>query len=141
MAKTWWKVGRPTAKTEAVVKILEDCFKMDASVSEACAEAKICRRLYYEWMEKDKEFNNRMTWAQKYPSMLMKKVLFKTAMSDNEAIAQKGAIEFLKRRDNRYKDKLEANVDAEVESNQNVNVKDMSLKDMEAYRKKLLGLK
>lgn len=59
--------GRPTLKTEAVVTLLERCFEDGSTVTEACHIAKISRKTYYEWVNTDEDFRNRMSRSQEYP--------------------------------------------------------------------------
>ena len=102
MTKPW--VGwRPSKMDEATVKLLEDIFKIDWTVSEACSYAWISRETYYNREKADKRFLDRMDKAKAYPFILARKTLMK-GMQDGD---NKSAIEYLKRRDNRYKDKTE----------------------------------
>lgn len=101
--------GRPTKKTEEVVQKLIDVFKIDWTVEEACAHAWIKKRTYYHWLEHDEEFLHEMEAAKQYAFTLARKTLVKWIQSWDT----KSAIEFLKRRDKRYKDKQE--IDAKIE--------------------------
>lgn len=137
-----WK-GRPEKITPEVVKKLKQIFMYDGSVEEACLYAWISKVTYYAKLKRDKDFLNEMNSARLYPYITAKKTLIKSMESDNEAIAQKGAIEFLKRRDKRYADKLEGTmwVDADVEMRGEVELKGKTMIELEDMRKKFLWFK
>jgi len=100
-----WKkaTGRPTVFTEDVIEKLEQIFRIDWTVSEACNYAWIDQSTYHLQMNSNHKFFNRMTQAQEYPFTLARKWLFKNVQKEDMR-----AIEtFLKRRDVRYKDKWE----------------------------------
>ena len=79
-----------------------------------------------------------MNQARLFPYITAKKTLIKSMESDNEAVAQKGAIEFLKRRDKRYADKLEGTMEVDASIEAEVNLKDKSMLELEDMRKKFL---
>lgn len=143
MAKKKDVWGRPTKKTPEVVKKLKQIFMYDGTVEEACLYAGISKVIYYKWIKEDVNFFNEMNSARLYPYITAKKTLIKSMESDNEAIAQKGAIEFLKRRDKRYADKLEGTmwVDMDAEIKGEVELKGKTMIELEDMRKKFLGFK
>lgn len=101
------KGGRPTKKDPDVVNKLESIFKIDWTVWEACSYAGISRETYYNREKADKKFFDRMTAAKNYPFILARKTLMKGMQEwDNRS-----AIEYLKRRDRRYRDKQEVTVE------------------------------
>lgn len=101
MAKNKW--GRPTKKDADTIQKLESIFKIDWTVWEACSYAWISTSIYYLREENDKSFLDKMTAAKDYPFILARKTLMKWMQDwDNRS-----AIEYLKRRDRRYKDKQE----------------------------------
>lgn len=95
--------GRPTKMNEEVVRKLEEIFMIDGTVSEACSQAWIGTTTYYERIEKNQEFADKMKRAQKYPFIIARKTLIR-GIKEWDA---KSAIEYLKRRDNRYSDKVQ----------------------------------
>ncbi len=109
------KGGRPSLFTEERVGKLEDAFRFDASVKQACAYARIPTDTFYEWIKKrdgfsDKteekkyqEFRERIAAAREFPLIWCKRTLVGAALKGNV----KAAIEVLRRRDPDYKDKLE----------------------------------
>jgi len=101
MVKDLW--GRPSKKDEDTVKKLEEIFMIDWTVSEACSYAWISRVTYYDWIDKDEEFSNRMEAAKDYAFILARKTLMSWVKSGDT----KCAVEILKRRDKRYNDKQE----------------------------------
>lgn len=110
MAKN--KGWRPTKMTDDLVRKLEEIFKIDWTVWEACSRAWIWTTTYYERIEKDKNFADNMKRAQDYPFILARKTLMK-GMQEGD---NKSAIEYLKRRDKRYRDKSE-NINTNINKN------------------------
>lgn len=139
--KDW--VGRPESITPEVVNKLKEILKNDWTVEEACLYAGISKVTYYAKLKRDEKFLNEMNQAKLYPYITAKKTLIKSMKSENEAVAQKGAIEFLKRRDKRYADKVENTVDMDVDMNWEVEVKleDKTMLELEWMRKELLNWK
>lgn len=140
-----WKVkdtvGRPEKITPEVVKKLKQIFMYDGTVEEACLYAGISKVTYYAKLKKDEKFLNEMNQARLFPYITAKKTLIKSMESDNEAVAQKGAIEFLRRRDKRYADKVEGTMEVDANIDAEVNLKDKSMIELEDMRKKFLGFK
>ncbi len=108
---TW----RPEVMTPSTIQKLEAIFKIDWTVTEACLYAGISLATYYTWCEKDTKFSERMARAKQFPFILAKKTLFKSINDENIMIAQKGAIEFLKRREDNYRDKIESKNETTIE--------------------------
>ena len=108
---TW----RPDMYNNKVIQNLEAIFKIDWTVTEACLYAWIWLSTYYDRIEKYPEFSERMERAKQFPYILAKKTLFKSINDENIMIAQKWAIEFLKRRESNYKDKIESKNENTVE--------------------------
>lgn len=69
------KEGRPTKKTETVVKKLEDLFKVGGTVEQACAYAGITKPTYYEWLDKDEDFLTKMEAAKHYADIAAKNIV------------------------------------------------------------------
>lgn len=132
--------GRPTLMTEDVVQKLEEMFKNDSTVWEACLFAWIGKRTYYDRMSNNPTFAHRMGQAQSYAKILARKTLLKSMLSENEQVAQKWSIEFLKRRDWRYSDKVDSTV-ADSEEREQIEEKkldDLTMLELEAMRKQIL---
>ena len=108
---TW----RPEVMTPVTIQKLEAIFKIDWTVTEACLYAGISLATYYTRCEKDVKFSERMERAKQFPYILAKKTLFKSINDENIMVAQKWAIEFLKRRESNYKDKIESKNENTVE--------------------------
>ena len=141
MAKKKDLWGRPTKKTPEVVKKLCDAFKIDATVEEACGYAGISKVIYYKWIKEDEEFFNEIQAAKTFPFIVARKKLMKSMDSDNEIVAQRGAIEFLRRRDKRYSDKFEGTIDGDVEVSGEVKLDGKTMIELEDMRKKFLWFK
>lgn len=141
MAKKKDVGGRPTKMTPEIVRKLCDAFKIDATVEEACWYAGISKVSYYAWIKKDENFMNEIESAKTFPFIVARKKLMQSMDSDNEAIAQKGAIEFLRRRDIRYSDKIEGKIDWEVEISGEIELKGKTMIELEDMRKKFLWFK
>lgn len=133
--------GRPTKKTPEVVKKLCDAFKIDATVEEACWYAGISKVIFYKWYKEDEEFFNEIESAKTFAFIVARKKLMQSMDSENEAIAQRGAIEFLKRRDRRYADRIEGKIDGDVEVSGEVKLDGKTMIELEDMRKKFLGFK
>lgn len=113
-------IGRPKKEyldTSTVQKMLE-IFRVDWTVEEASAYANISKSSHYSRIEQKKTFLDKNTkWeeiefdyatavenAQSYAWIYARKTIFKAIVRWDEKIS----MEFLKRRDGRYRDKLEA---------------------------------
>ena len=132
------KWGRPTKFTDECIRKLKEIFMNDGTVAEACLYAWVSTVQYYERLKVDEKFANEMKQAQMYAFVLAKKTLVKSMRSENEAISQKGAVEFLKRRDKRYADKVEGNLDIDADVRAEVDLSWKTMIELEQRRKSLL---
>lgn len=99
--KSLCKCWRPTKKTKETIDKLKSIFHIDWKICEACNFAWIDVTTYYDRLDKDPVFSQEMKQAQEYPFILARKWLFKNVKKENmDAIK-----EFLKKRDDRYKDR------------------------------------
>ena len=135
------KWGRPTKFTDDCIRKLQEIFMEDGTVTEACLYAWVSTNQYYERLKVDQSFADKMKQAQTYAFILAKKTLVKSMKSDNEAVAQKGAVEFLKRRDKRYADKVEGNIDVDAEVKADVDLSWKTMVELEQKRKSILWFK
>lgn len=131
-------MGRPTKFDDECIRKLQEMFMNDSTVQEACLFAWVSTVQYYEHLKVDEEFANKMKQAQLYAFILAKKTLIKSLKSSNESIRQKWAVEFLKRRDRRYSDKVDSSVELEWNMNVDMNLWDMSMLELDELRKNLL---
>lgn len=99
--------GRPRKITEAVAAKLEEFFRIDATVEEACNQAGIDKTTLYREMERNPEFRNRIARAQEYPFLIMKKVVVKAANAGDGKLA-------LKWLQNRQRDLYHERVDQKI---------------------------
>jgi hypothetical protein len=58
--------GRPTAITESVVRKLEQAFRHDFTVEEACRTSGIARSTYYSHLKANEDFSDKMARSQAY---------------------------------------------------------------------------
>lgn len=99
--------GRPTVITPDVVQKLEEAFKIDATDEEACAYANISGSTFYDHMKKNKPFSERIRAAQRYPFLIMKKVVVKAANEGDGKLAMKWL-------QNRQRDRYHERVDQQL---------------------------
>lgn len=59
-------MARPSEMTEDVVKKLEDSLKNGFTITKSCQLSGISRETYYNWLEADPIFLDRMTFAQAF---------------------------------------------------------------------------
>jgi len=95
--------GRPSAFTDEVINKLEEALKRDCTIKMACAYAWISTQSYYEECKRNKKFSDRMDKAEQYLHILAQ-TKFADKIRDNEWEAIK---EFKKKRDPRYKDRIQ----------------------------------
>ena len=88
------KVGKPTIRTEEVVRKLEQAAEIDCNISEMCFHADISRETYYQWIKKDKKFADRIERIRKKPFVNAKLTLQKAIAKGDADMALK----FLERR-------------------------------------------
>lgn len=68
MAQEETKMGRPTVMTEEVVSKLEYGFMKGLNITECCHYADISRTAFYEYLDKNPEFTDRMEELRSSPS-------------------------------------------------------------------------
>lgn len=90
-------------KTEEVIGLIESILKIDWTIEEASRHAWINPDTYYRRVRADPELYERFEKAKQYPFILARKTLMK-GMQEGD---NKSAIEYLKRRDSRYSEKVE----------------------------------
>ena len=101
---------RKTVKTEELVGKLVEILRLDWTITEACSYANIGRVSYYEWLKKDKEFANKMEDAKEYMFIEARKTIVKAVREWDWKLA----LDVMRRRDARYKDKSEADHTGEI---------------------------
>lgn len=104
------KGGRKTTVTEEAIQKLEELFRVDATVPEACQQALIGVRSYYRRLKKDAKFRQRMEAAQTFPFILMKKVVLKAASNGDGKLALKW---LRARQRERYYEKNDVGIEAQ----------------------------
>lgn len=108
-----WRPKKRYLETSKVQKMLS-ILQIDWTIEEACAYAGIAKQTHYNWIEQkgiyldefweEKNYAEEIENAQEYPGILAKKTLFSAITKRWD---EKMALEWLKRRDGRYKDKQE----------------------------------
>ena len=68
MAQEETKMGRPTVMTDAVVSKLEYGFMKGLNITECCHYADISRNCFYEYLEKNPDFKDRIEELKSNPS-------------------------------------------------------------------------
>lgn len=71
-------MSRPTKFTNDVVQKLEEAFKVWATIEEACSYADISRSSYYEWLDKNHEFSDKISLSKKYLVLKSRMVIAKS---------------------------------------------------------------
>lgn len=90
--------GRPSL-TEEHFRIIEDCLRLDFTITEACDAAWISLPAYYKHYNKDPDFALRMDRARNFPKQMARTAVMRRIWQWDA----KTALEFLKLRDkNRY---------------------------------------
>lgn len=100
-AKPLWRTSK---KTDEVIGKLEEIFRLDWTIAEACSYAKIDPSTYHDWKNNDKDFSDRMDDAKEYAFIEARRTI-------NKAIKEwdwRLALDIMRRRDWRYKDKAES---------------------------------
>jgi len=75
--------GRPTKITDEVVKQLESVFKLAVTDTTACAYAKISRETFYNRLEKDPVFRDKIASAKEYARIAAGQVVIQ-AIADKD---------------------------------------------------------
>lgn len=89
-----------TNDVEMAADILENAFRMDATVEEACILAWISVATYYKWVNKDETLKRRFNLAKDWSKMIAHAAIYNKMRKGDAKIA----LQFLKLRDKRYKD-------------------------------------
>lgn len=89
-----------TNEVEECADILENAFKMDATVEEACILAWISPSTYYKRINQDATLKRRMELAKDWSKMIAHAAIYNKMRKGDAKIA----LQFLKLRDKRYKD-------------------------------------
>jgi len=95
--------GRPTKKTDVVLKKLQEAFLYNCTEEEACAYAWISQQTFIERKKADSKFLERVHWAKQQYAFAIKRASYKRATN----IKTKDSTEILFRIDKRYKEEEE----------------------------------
>jgi predicted DNA-binding protein YlxM (UPF0122 family) len=105
-------MGRPPKLTEEVVKLLEDAFKLDAPVTEACQYAGISRTAYYDYVKAHPEFLDRLERLKSMTRFKIRGKVISRALKDPNF-----GLNYLKLKCDDFKEKKQ--VEAEVKTKLN----------------------
>lgn len=102
-------MGRPPKITGEVVKLLEDAFKLDAPVTEACQYAGISRTAYYDYVNAHPEFLDRLERLKSMTRFKIRGKVISRALKDPTF-----GLNYLKLKCDDFKEKkqVESNVNA-----------------------------
>jgi hypothetical protein len=102
-------MGRPPKITDEVVKLLEDAFKLDAPVTEACQYAGISRTAYYDYTKSHPEFLDRLERLKSMTRFKIRGKVISKALKDPNF-----GLSYLKLKCDDFKEKkqVESNEDA-----------------------------
>lgn len=104
-------MGRPPKMTDEIVKLLEDAFKLDAPISEACQYAGISRTAYYDYINAHPGFLDRLERLKSMTRFKMRSKVISKALRDPTF-----ALNYLKLKCDDFKEKKQ------VESKGNTNI-------------------
>lgn len=93
------KMGRPELWEEHF-KVVEECLKLDCTITEACDYAWISVPAYYAHYKKDPDFALRMDRARDFPKMMARTAVMKRIWQWDS----KTALRYLELRDKRFKE-------------------------------------
>ena len=97
-------MARPTKKDDETIRKLEEAFKIDATVDEACVYAGIGTSTYHDWMRDDESFRSKMQSAQQFVFMHAKRNWVEAIVTKKDVDQ---SVNFLKRRAKRlYSDSI-----------------------------------
>lgn len=85
--------GRPTVMTQEVVKKLEEAFAYDATVEEACLLAGISAKTYYNFIEVEKDFLQRVEELRHGATLMLRRTFLIDAINNPD-----NALKYLERK-------------------------------------------
>ena len=85
--------------TEEHLKVIEDCLRLDFTITEACDAAGISLSSYYHYYKKDPDFALRMDRARNFPKQMARTAVMKRIRQWDA----KTALRYLELRDKRFK--------------------------------------
>jgi hypothetical protein len=104
------EVGRPSKLTDDIVSKLEQCFSIDATVTEACYYCDISRDTFYQWMKENPELSDRLERLRSKPILKARQEVVKGIENDKEF-----ALKYLnKKKRDEFGDKLDLTHGGEV---------------------------
>ena len=102
-------MGRPPKITSEVVKLLEDAFKLDAPITEACQYAGISRQAYYDYTKAHPEFLDRLERLKSMTRFKIRGKVITKALKDANF-----GLNYLKLKCDDFKEKKQVNSEHEI---------------------------
>jgi len=102
-------MGRPPKITDEVVKLLEDAFKLDAPITEACQYAGISRTAYYDYINAHPEFLDRLERLKSMTRFKIRGKVISRALKDANF-----GLNYLKLKCDDFKEKRKVNTEHEL---------------------------
>jgi len=116
-------VGRSTKMTEEVVKKLEECAAIRATVTEACFYANISRETYYNWMKANPKLLDRLKELREQPFLKARQTIINKLNDVNVAF------KFMeKEKPEDYAERLKVEHSGQIETGEGVHVEDEELR-------------
>jgi len=109
-------IGRPTLKTEEVVRKLEDMLRLGLSNTAACAYAKVSRDTFYRWVKEDDDFSDKMESARQYAIIASRQLIVSRIINKEEDIEKRTELAKW------YVEKHDTKLQGQVSQNTQVNV-------------------
>lgn len=103
--------GRPTVITDDAIQKLEEAFKWDATIGEACRYAGISESTYYDHYNKNKQFSEKIDRARDFIFELAKKNIERAVSEGDTELS----VKLLKMRQNKiYNERTVNEIEGEV---------------------------
>ena len=130
-----WKQRKPKRDDPAVLGKLEQAFALDCTIKEACYYAGIHPDTYFELVKDRPELADRFDALREKPVLLARQEVVNWLKGNPEF-----SLKYLERkRRKEFALRIEEETKETKEINLNINVKDMSVEELEKIRKDLLN--
>jgi hypothetical protein len=127
--KTPVKTGRPEKVNNEIIRKLEYAFSIGATVLEACCHADIPKSTYYDYLNKNPSFSDRVELLKEEMPLKAREVI-KTEIQSGDSHTAKWFLERNKRKEFSTQQNIEQKSDIEVTDNR--DIEKYSIEDLEA---------
>jgi hypothetical protein len=127
--KTPNKTGRPEKVNDEIIRKLEYAFSIGATVLEACCHADIPKSTYYDYLNKNPSFSDRVELLKEEMPLKAREVI-KTDILSGDSHTAKWFLERNKRKEFSTQQNIEQKSDIEVTDNR--DIEKYSIEDLEA---------